>query len=92
MAKREKIQVVTANDLLEGDVVYFTADDTWSKTMRDASVAKTQDDADHLLQRASQQQNRVVGPDLTEVNLDDAGLPHPTHFREKFRASGPSLP
>ena len=31
-------QIITANDLLEGDVVYFTAAATWSRDIQKAEV------------------------------------------------------
>lgn len=31
-------QIITANALIEGDVIYFTASDTWTRDIQEAEV------------------------------------------------------
>ena len=90
MAKAFKPQIVTANDLLLGDVIYLTADGVWSRDHGDAQVANTTEEAEALLAQAAAQQLKIVGPYLAETTLDEAGKPGPVHFREAFRTRGPS--
>lgn len=90
MAKAFKPQIVTANDLFEGDVVYFTAGGFWSRLLSDAAVALSQDEADALLARGEAQQSTIVGAYLAEVALGADGHPQPQHYREKRRTLGPS--
>ena len=90
MAREYKPQIVTANDLFEGDAVYFTAAGGWSREHGEAIVAWSKDAADKLLQQATGQQDRIVGPYLAEVVMDDDHRPAPVHFREAFRTRGPS--
>lgn len=82
-------KVVTASDLIEGDVIYLTADDRWSRNLADAEVITDEAHAQLRLLFAEGQQNRVVGPYLAEVALGADG-PQPIHFREEFRRTGPS--
>jgi len=82
-------KVVTANDLLMGDVVYLTADDTWSRHMSEAEVLTDEADAQIRLIDASTRTFEVVGVYLADVSTTDAD-PKPTHFRETFRTKGPS--
>ncbi|MCG7574282.1 DUF2849 domain-containing protein [Phaeobacter sp. CNT1-3] len=82
-------KVITANALLEGDVVYFTAQDTWSREMCEAEVMEDEAHADARLIEASRQQNVIVGAYLADVKSGEQG-PEPTHFREDFRRTGPS--
>ncbi|QOL80581.1 DUF2849 domain-containing protein [Pseudooceanicola spongiae] len=82
-------KVVTANALLEGDVVYFTAADTWTRHLSEAEVLTDEADADLRLIDASRQQNQIVGAYLADVEATPEG-PKPTHFREEFRRTGPS--
>jgi hypothetical protein len=89
MSRRFSPQVVTANALLEGDVVYLTADDGWSRDIRDAEVIEDEAHAQIRLIDAQMQANRVVGAYLADVRPDVSG-PQPVHFREVFRAAGPS--
>jgi len=90
MAREYKPRIVTANDLFEGDAVYFTASHKWSRDHGDAVVAFSQDAADKLLSAANMQQDQVVGPYLAETVMGDDNRPQPLHFREAFRTRGPS--
>ena len=81
-------KVVTANDLLIGDVVYQTATG-WSRDLADAEVLSDEAHADLRMIDASQQIDRVVGVYLMDIDADGGAL-HTKHFREAFRARGPS--
>ncbi|CUH69621.1 hypothetical protein TL5118_03590 [Thalassovita autumnalis] len=89
MPRPFKPKVITANALLEGDVVYFTANDEWSREMCQAEVLEDQAHAELRLIEASRQQAEIVGAYLADVKAGDNG-PEPTHFREDFRRTGPS--
>ncbi|MCV6586825.1 MAG: DUF2849 domain-containing protein [Marinibacterium sp.] len=82
-------KVVTASDLLEGDVIYLTADDRWSRDLAEAEVLTDEADAQLRLLFAEQQPDKLVGAYLADVRPGDNG-PEPTHFREEFRRTGPS--
>ena len=81
-------QVVTANHLLEGDVIYLTATRKWTRELADAGVVDG-DEAAALLAFAEAQLDEVVGAYLFDVDVT-TGTPQPTHFREEFRTRGPS--
>ena len=82
-------KVVTANALLEGDVIYLTEDDRWSTELAEAEVLIDEAHADVRLLDASARHAEAVGVYLADVALQD-GTPQPTHFREEFRRTGPS--
>jgi hypothetical protein len=90
MGRAFQPQIATGNDLLEGDVVYFTATGEWSRDIADAALAVNPEAAADLVARAQAQPNRVVGVYLVEAALDDRGQAAPAHFREVFRTRGPS--
>ncbi len=90
MARAFKPQMATGNDLLEGDVIYFTSTGDWSRDIGDAALAVNPEAAEDLLARASAFPNLVVGVYLVEAALDDRGRAAPSHFREAFRTRGPS--
>jgi Protein of unknown function (DUF2849) len=90
MARAFKPQMATGNDLLEGDVVYFTGEGDWSREIGDAALAVNQEAADELLKRAEAFPNQVVGVYLVEAAIDARGRAAPAHFREAFRTRGPS--
>ena len=87
MSKPFSPKVVTANALIEGDVVYQTATG-WTRDLREAEILTDEAEADLRLIEGSQNKG-VVGVYLADVKLL-GGEPVPTHFREAFRAKGPS--
>lgn len=91
MAKPFAPKIVSANDLMDGDVVYLTERNTWSRKISEASVAQDQESADALLIQGEARQDLIVGAYLVDIAIGDDKLPHPTHFREKFRLHGPSI-
>ena len=88
MSKSFTPKVVTANDLLKGDVIYQTANG-WTRDLANAEILTDEAHADLRLIEGSQQIADVVGVYLMDVALDGTA-PHTTHFREAFRAKGPS--
>lgn len=80
--------VITANALVEGDVVYLGAQDAWVRDLAHARVF-TQDAADAALKQAKARHGEIVGAYLVAVTVSE-GTPAPTTFREVFRARGPS--
>lgn len=82
-------KVVTANALLEGDVVYLTEDNAWTRALSEAEVIEDEAHAQLRLLKAEASRDRVVGAYLADVRQGANG-PEPVHFREAFRARGPS--
>lgn len=89
MPKAFTPKVITANALLEGDVIYLTADDLWSRHLAEAEVLTDEAHAQIRLLEAQRRVEETVGVYLADVAPDEAG-PQPTHFREEFRRTGPS--
>lgn len=82
-------KVITANALLEGDVVYLTEDDRWSRDLSEAELLTDEAIADERLLAAASRHSEIVGAYLTDMQAGANG-PEPTHFREDFRRTGPS--
>ncbi|UWQ48428.1 DUF2849 domain-containing protein [Leisingera caerulea] len=82
-------KVITANDLLEGDVIYFTAQDTWTRDLSEAELITDEAEAQLRLLEAEKQNIKIVGAYLADAKAGPNG-PEPTHFREEFRRTGPS--
>jgi hypothetical protein len=89
MAQSFTPKVVTANALLEGDVVYLTEDDRWSRHHRDAELIEDEAHAQMRLLHAAAQRGTIAGAYLADAKRGPDG-PEPTHFREAFRTRGPS--
>jgi hypothetical protein len=89
MPKPFSPKVVTANALLEGDVVYLTEDDRWTRHHGEAELLTDEAHAQVRLLTAEAQTDIVVGVYLADAAPGDQG-PKPVHFREDFRRTGPS--
>ncbi|MEM7215218.1 MAG: DUF2849 domain-containing protein [Pseudomonadota bacterium] len=90
MARAFVPKVVTANDLLEGDVIYLMSNGEWSRAHSEAAFFDEEQEAKDALASASSQGHRLVGAYLADARLGEDGSPEPTHFREEFRTRGPS--
>jgi hypothetical protein len=89
MARAFTPKVLTANRLIEGDVVYFGNNGEWVLSHDDALFLDDEVHASELLANAHKQADLLVGAYLADAILKD-GKPVPTHFREEFRTRGPS--
>ena len=85
-------QVITANRLFDGAVVYLSLQGDWVQRIEAAAVADDAVAAAALIaagERAVQEQ-RVVAPYLIEVEATAQSV-RPKRYREQLRASGPSI-
>ena len=85
-------QVITANRLKDGDVVYLTPKNKWSERIDDATVAHSDEDAAALMTIAKQaiEDLEIIGP--YEFDVEYSGqTPKPISMREIIRAAGPSI-
>lgn len=82
-------QIVTANALHGGEVVYLTADNRWSPWIEEAELIEDEAHAQIRLLEAQGQAGIVVGAYLAPARRGPNGA-EPAHFREVFRARGPS--
>jgi hypothetical protein len=82
-------KVVTANDLLDGEAVWLTADGRWSRSIHEAELIADEAQAANRLLLAQAQGRCVVGAYLADARSGAQGA-EPVHFREAFRTRGPS--
>ena len=85
-------QVVSANRLTDGLVVYLTTGASWSEQLVDGHIAADDAAAERLLAVAKQaEEDRVViDPYLIGV-VEFDGVLRPKKYREYIRAMGPSV-
>jgi hypothetical protein len=86
------LQAITANRLVDGQVVYLREDDRWSPRIQEAIVADSDELAKTLIELAKRavERRRVVDPYLFAVSVED-GRVRPLGRREEIRAAGPSV-
>ncbi len=90
MARGFRPCVLTANDLLEGDVVYLAPNGRWTRDVAAARLFTDEREAARSLVEAESREDEVVGPYLAESADGGASGPQPVRNREAFRATGPS--
>lgn len=86
-------QIVTANEIMSGKVVFLAADDRWSSDPAEAVLAGSREAAEALLARglASNARSEVELVALVAAERDERGRPRPTRNREIIRALGPTV-
>jgi hypothetical protein len=80
--------VITANSLLEGDVVFW-AGGGWVQTLADAERFDDASLLDAAVQTAKRQVTTVIDPYAIDI-VTEGGQPVPASYRERIRALGPS--
>lgn len=89
MARPFHPKVVTANHLLDGDVIYLDANEGWTRNLADAELFEDEKRAHDKLRLAARRLHEVAGVYLADAVRGKNG-PKPIHFREEFRSIGPS--
>ena len=89
---KDGLYVVTANELLSGDVVFRNANGGWSPGIDASRVLDTQDQGFVELAEAQKDEraNIVIAPVLIEVMVENGAI-RPVHIRERIRALGPTV-
>jgi len=80
--------VITANSLLEGDVVFW-AGGGWVEALADAERFDDANSLDAALQTAKRQVTTVIDAYAIDIVME-GGQPVPASYRERIRALGPS--
>ncbi|MDP6473745.1 MAG: DUF2849 domain-containing protein [Alphaproteobacteria bacterium] len=85
-----KLEIVSANRLTDGRVVYLARDGAWSESIIDGRTAASASGSAALLGDAERAvaAGIVVAPYLVSM-ADDGGAFAPLHFRERIRLFGP---
>ncbi len=86
------MKVVTANRLLDGEVVWLGAEETWVGDLSRANVLETKDDLAAAMAAAQRSiaDREVVEAYEVDVLLEDGCLT-PKRLRERIRAAGPTI-
>ncbi|MGE5259975.1 MAG: DUF2849 domain-containing protein [Actinomycetota bacterium] len=81
--------VVTANRLTDGLVVYLAPDGSWTEEIDRARIAETEDETKVLEEEAAKdvKARKVVAVYPMEVAVNKDGTVDPLSVREKIRAS-----
>jgi hypothetical protein len=80
--------VITANSLLEGDVVFW-AGGGWVEALADAERFDDASTLEATLQKAKRQVTTVIDAYAIDIVME-GGQPVPASYRERIRALGPT--
>ena len=85
-------QMIIANELRSGEVVFLSEEGNWVNNIDKATVALDIDQANKLLTLAQEAEhnNKVVGAELVEIEAQDK-QPFPKDIREAIRVNGPTV-
>ena len=83
-------QILTANNLFSGEVIYLKLKKKWVDSPDKASVFDNQEEADKALAFANLQIGELVDAYLIDVELTPAGKLKPKTYREQLRSIGPT--
>jgi hypothetical protein len=92
MAKKIKgPQLIIANRLDDGRVVFMTENGNWTADVARAAVADTPEGVEALEAQAStsEKSNLVVDPQAVPAETGDAAFP--AHMKQAMQAKGPSV-
>lgn len=84
----QEAYIITANDLLLGDVIYLDKSKHWTRELTSSKLFQDKESADTQLAEVSKDKS-VIGAYVVKFDLTN-NQPTPAHFREEFRAKGPS--
>ena len=85
--------ILTANDVRNGDIVFWTAEQSWSTSIDDAAIGYGKEETDQLTQAGEKAEaaNTVVGAYLIALRPEDTTARVPVKMREVRRLAGPSI-
>jgi hypothetical protein len=86
------LQMIIANRLGDGAVVFLAANERWEPAIGAGTVIDNEADAARLMALAKQHEGQcqVIDPQLIDIELKE-GQPRPTAIREAIRAFGPTV-
>jgi uncharacterized protein DUF2849 len=85
-------QMIIANRLVDGAVVFLAAGESWTTAIASGVVIEDDAEAQRLLGAVKQLEARspVIDPQAIQVNVD-GGAVRPVEIRELIRAFGPTV-
>jgi hypothetical protein len=85
------MQMIIANRLTDGLVVFYTDGGGWTVNIADGVVIEDDADQARMLVAARADEDRciIIDPNLIDVTVD-GGSPRPVAIREAIRAFGPT--
>lgn len=85
-------QMIIANRLRDGAVVFLAPNEGWEPAIAAGAVIEDEASATRLMALAKRHEAEclVIDPQLIDVEIKD-GAPRPTSIREAIRAFGPTV-
>ena len=86
------LQILTANRLTDGVVVWYDVDGHWSESIARSQIARNKEDAERLeaIGKQAFAANIVLDVNLIDIE-ENNGFIRPLRLRERIRAEGPTI-
>jgi hypothetical protein len=86
------LQMIIANHLRDGRVVFLAQDGSWVDSISDGQLILDESESSRLLEvgKRGEQDSLIIDPCLIDV-VEQSGIRRPTVFREEIRATGPTV-
>ena len=86
------MKLITANRLIDGEVVWFSNQNSWVNDLNKAKVIENAEELAKAFQVAEEAvaDQQIIEPYAVNVQRVD-GIIKPTSMKEKIRAHGPSI-
>lgn len=83
-------KVITANDLMNGYVIFLSDSAGWVRDFSQATIAKNVEEEIRLLKKARVDSCKIEGVYSFGITEDKANRIAPVEYREKIRILGPT--
>ena len=85
--------ILTANDVRNGDIVFWTAESDWTTDIDQALIGYGKEETDALAAAGASEEgaNTVVGAYLIALKPEETSARVPVKMREVRRLAGPSI-
>lgn len=91
MSEATPLWLISANDLLSGEVVYLADQGKWTNELAQAVCIDDKQEAEKARQSAELQHDKIVGPIVVGATYHaEKNELMFNHFRDRFRDSGPT--
>lgn len=81
------MKILTGNDLISGDVIWWAGENGWSRHVSDAVDVGEEGDS---IARAEENAQRVISAYVIDGEVADSGI-RPAHIKDRIRALGPTV-
>ena len=89
-SSENQVWLISANDLMLGDIVYYTASGSWSRQLSEAACLTLESEARAIVEEHEARHSQVLSPTLVKAYQVGNSKPVLSHYRDRYREVGPT--